>query len=208
MSNFKLTQEHAEILDDMIQVMFDSNTFHGKELQFDADHFQRDRYVRKLLKKISQEELNGMLCIASAYLKDSLFNPFKGSLSSLWLTENAAAFRAFGGFRELYKIEKSKESYEEQLRISTLATNTSVKDTNWWIIRTSIISVGVTAITLLYIIKDYYKKEKEVLTLPQQEKLQNTMQKADSIALYLKRISEATRSVVKDSALSVLTKTK
>lgn len=207
MNHFKLTQEGAEILDDIIQFMFDFRLETGLP-DFHAASYEEHR-TKNGLRKLSQEEIDALLKISYGYMKEDEFNPFSGELAKLHLTPNATPFRAFGGFREVFKIEERKNSFEEQLRKSTLDTNTSVEDTNKSIKNlydkvlpdnfksqdiATYISIGVGVISLIFIgLSTYYqatdKTATEVQTL--KETIVETQQKLQTIQSSLKEINSS-----------------
>ena len=70
----------------------------------------------------------------------------------------------------------------------------SVKTTNYWVKRTSIASVGIALVTLLYIALDYHKDTSTNLE-PLIEQLKLSQQKLDSIAQYQKQTEATLRKI-------------
>lgn len=100
-----------------------------------------------------------------------------------------------GYYKEYLNRKRLSDELKSQINQSVEKTNKSVQDTNYWVKRTSIISVGIALITLFYIIKDFYKTKKEVLTLPLQEQERKSLQQLDSIAKYQKEIEATLRKI-------------
>lgn len=124
----KLTKEKAEIIDDVLRFI-DKKYRENKGNSFSYDEWVIERKVNSKI-HVPYEELSAIFHIADTYRRDLNIPPYSGSYLSIHATNHTKTFLDNGGYVSVWEQENKEEVYTEQLRISTLQTNDSVRGIN------------------------------------------------------------------------------
>lgn len=201
MALHKLSIEKAAILDKVLWFLV--NTDHKIFNQEAFGEFALNEYLDE--SKMPLSKVNSHFYITDTLIKDEVSPPYKKTdYGSVQITDHTRSFLENGGFTEIAKELNIQEEYTNQLRISTINTNDSIKGLNtqtevFYSKQTGFnnwqkgLTIAIAAFTLAQVGVAIFKKDSktEIIQIPSVKQLESN----------LKKLEQETKSIVYQDSL-------